>query len=256
MNMEKDCIKSIFMKKMFCIISIVLANGLSAYSQTKIKDVYEFPVKQENREWGEFETIEKRMAALQIPDTVITTISTEGLLETCLEFPYLTDIFFCDNYQQGFEALKAEFNGFRELFKRPNLTNVLLEKYRSLSVDVKEVRIQNDVKRGEFSFRYFVLEFMLTQDIIFKNLSLEQEKQLFLLSFEHKKIKQNYSDIFSNLNDLPTNLLYVKKAMNDPEFKFENAELKKTLSDFIQAPLSVDQRIIGNIENYINNKYK
>jgi len=247
------------MKKTFCIVSFVFINSLFAYSQTTIstKDIYEFPVRQGTKEWLQFETIEKRIAALQIPDTVLIKISTEGLLETCLEFPYLTDIFFCDNFQHSFEALMDEFNGFRELFKRRDLTNVLLEKYKCLTVDVKGIRLLKDVEQGMFTFRYFVLEFMLTQDAVLNNLTEEQEKQLFFLSFEHKKIKQNYSDIFGSLNDLPINLLYVKKIMNDSDFKFENAETKKMLSDFIQAPLVIDQRIIDLIENkYINAKYK
>jgi len=102
------------MKKMFVIVNILLINGILVNSQTAVNDVYDFPVKQGTKEWGQFETIEKRIAALQIPDTVLTTISTEGLLETCLEFPYLTDILFCDNYQLGFNALMAEFNGYRD----------------------------------------------------------------------------------------------------------------------------------------------
>ena len=243
------------MKKIFCIVGFIFINALFAYTQTKA--VYEFPIKEGTEKWWQFETIEKRIAALQIPDTVIVKISTESLLETCLEFPYLPDIFFCDNYQQGFETLMTEFNGFRELFKRRDLTNVLLGKYRNLTADVKGIRLLSDVEQGMFTFRHFVVEFMLAQDAVLKNLSAEQEKQLFLLSFEHKKIKQSYSDIFGKLNDLPANLLYAKKIMNDSDFRFENAEMRKTLSDFIQAPVVIDRRIINFIEDdYIDGKYK
>ena len=79
-----------------------------------IKDKYEFPIKPGTPEWGKIKTITERVKALQIPDAVLSSISTDGLLETCLEFPFLVDIFFYDNYQRGFEELKAEFNGFRE----------------------------------------------------------------------------------------------------------------------------------------------
>ena len=240
------------MKNFFCFILFI--NGMIAYTQPIMKDVYEFPVKQGTDEWGQFETIEKRIAALQIPDAILEKISTEGLLETCLYFPYLTDMFFYNNYQNGFEGLMAEFNGFRELFKRRELPNVLLQKYRSLTEDVKDISSQNNVEQGMFSFRHFALEFMLAQDVVLKNLSEEQEKQLLLLSLEHKKIKRSYSEIFSNLNDLPINLLYAKKIMKD--FNLKNNEMKKTLSDFIVAPISVDQQIIDYIENYINVKYK
>jgi hypothetical protein len=232
-------------------------NGLFVYSQTvAVKDVYEFPIKPESKEWIQFESIEGRIAALQIPDAVLIKMSTEGLLETCLKFPYLIDIFFFNSYQQGFEALTDEFNGFRELLKRRDLTNALLKKYRSLSADAASLRLRESVEQGMFTFRHFVLEYMLTQDVVFKTLSPEQEKQLFLLSFEHKKMKSNYSDVFSNLNDIPTNLLYVKKAMSDADFKFKSAEQKKALSDFIQNPRLIDPRIMDNVEDFITVKFK
>ena len=120
-------------------------------------------------------------------------------------------MFFCDNYQQGFEALTMEFNGFRELLKRHDVVEVLLKKYGNMTSDAVSIRLQKSVDQGRFTFRHFVVEFMLAQDVVFKNLSLEQDKRLFSLSFEHKKIKNQYSDIFSDLNALPTNLLYVKK---------------------------------------------
>lgn len=104
-----------------------------------------------------------------------------------------------------------EFNGFRELLKRHDVVEVLLKKYGNMTSDAVSIRLQKSVDQGRFTFRHFVVEFMLAQDVVFKNLSLEQDKRLFSLSFEHKKIKNQYSDIFSDLNALPTNLLYVKK---------------------------------------------
>jgi hypothetical protein len=65
---------------------------------------------------------------------------------------------------------------FQELLKRPDLVNALLEKYYGLSIDVKSVRLLNSVEKGRFSFRHFVLEFMLAQNIVLENLSEEKEK--------------------------------------------------------------------------------
>jgi hypothetical protein len=101
-------------------------NGLFVFSQMKIKDEFEFPIKPDTGEWWKYETVEKRIEVLQIPDEVLVKISTEGLLETCLKYPFLLSILSGDNCQQGFEGLMAQFNGFRELFKRDNLANVLL----------------------------------------------------------------------------------------------------------------------------------
>jgi hypothetical protein len=230
-------------------------NSIYAYSQHKINDEYNFPVKQGSKEWEQFESVEKRLAALQIPDLVLAKISTEGLLETCLAFPYLTDILFCDNYQKGFEALSAEFNGFQELLRRKDITNVLLKKYENLNSSFTDVRLKESIEQGRFSFRHFALEFMLTQDIVLKNLNSEQKKQLFLLTSECKKAKSRFPELFGDLNALPAKLLYAKIIVSDPEFKFESVEQKQVLSDFIKAPVHIDQRIIDNIENYLSINY-
>ncbi len=82
---------------------VLVMNGLCAFSQTNYTDQYDFPIKQGSKEWEQIGSIEKRITMLQIPETLLFRISTEGLLETCLAFPYLTDILFYDNYQIGFE---------------------------------------------------------------------------------------------------------------------------------------------------------
>ena len=37
----------------------------------------------------------------------------------------------------------AEFNGYQALFERSDLTNVLMEKYKNMEVDVKDIRLLN-----------------------------------------------------------------------------------------------------------------
>ena len=228
---------------------------VSAY-RAKIVDKYEFPDLSGipgMTDWMRPNIIQERIDAYQIPDALLTSISTEGLLETCLEFPYGIDIFFCNDYQKGFEALLREFNGYRELFKRPDLVDVLIVKYYCLSLDVTQVRTLSLEEQGGFSLRQFVFEMMLVQDVVLENLSEEQERQLFLLSFEHIKIKKSYPDIFSDLNFLPTALLYAKKIMNDNQ---ASADMQYVLSGFIRTPRHVEQDVINYLENYVRNKFK
>lgn len=195
------------MKKILLFIVIVLTNGLIVSGQTNVKDVYEFPIKPETEEWERFEMVSDRIAALQIPDAVLATISTEGLLETCLTFPYLLDMFLCNNYQQGFDLLMTEFNGFREFFNRRDLANIMLKKYGYFIEDVKGIRLLKDVEQGWFTFRYFVLEFMLAQDAVFKNLNEEQEMQ-FLTVYPNPANDILHVEINSSAKDLKGNPTY------------------------------------------------
>ena len=71
----------------------------SELSYSRAKDKYEFPDISGMNDWMRPNIIQERLAALQIPDAVLASISTAGLLETCLEFPYLINIFHADNFQ-------------------------------------------------------------------------------------------------------------------------------------------------------------
>jgi len=220
--------------------------------RNEIKDKYEFPDISEMNKWDRPNIIQERLDALQIPEAVLSKISTEGLLETCMEFPYLLDIFLYDNFQKGFEELQVEFNGFREILKRPDLAEVLIEKYFWMIKDVTETKLLASSRKGKFSFQHFVLEYMIAQDVVLTNLNKEQEETLFLLALEYKEIKNSNPDIFSGLNELPTYLLYAKKIMND---NLVDPQMMNILFSFIQNPAHINHNTINYLNNHFNSKY-
>ena len=231
---------------------VVTEPGTKSANRKSIGDKYEFPdISGINDWWGDPDIIKKRLDALQIPDAILSSISTAGLLETFLEFPYLIDIHFGKNYQNAFDGLLIKFNGLRELLKRPDFTDALIEKYISLSEEVKGVRMLSFVEQGKFSLHHFALEIMLAQDAVIENLSEEQEEALFFLSLERAKMKRNYPDIFANYHNVPAALLYTKKIMKD---NIAPANMKEPMMEFIQAPLYVEQNVGNYLNEYINSK--
>ena len=212
------------------------------------EEKYEFP-----EGWRQLGSVADRHKALQIPDACLEILSTKGLLETCLKFPGMPEISFYNDYQTGFNALLKLFNGYRELFQRPDLINVLIEKYTVIGDEIPTLQ---NIDKGLFSYGFFVLEFILAQDVVVENLNEEQVKTLVLLSFENKELKNNNPDIFSGLNYVPTYLLYAKIVINDPYFEFESAEQRDEVLGFIQKPRGLFQQTAEYIENYIYEKYK
>ena len=213
---------------------------------------YEFPVLSDVSNWMQCPNfVSARKKCLQIPDACLGSLSTKGLLETCLEYPYFIDVFAYNDYQTGFNSLVRQFNGYRELLERPDLINALLEKYAAIG-DERE----SYTGKVLFSFRHFVFEFILAQDAVVDNLSEEQKKILVLLSFENIEMKKDNPDEFSGINFIPTYLLYAKLVINDPDFKFESIEQKNTVLGIIQTPRGYDQQIFDYIENYFYEKYK
>ena len=82
-----------------------LAIAKSGLSYSRANDRYEFPDISGMNDWMNPYIIRERLGALQIPDAILANISTGGLLETCLKFPYLIDIFHFNDFQQGFNVL-------------------------------------------------------------------------------------------------------------------------------------------------------
>ena len=227
----------------------VTAGTRASYSYIKPDDKYEFPDMSHLKGIA----VPLRFNALQMPNDVLTNISTAGLLETCLDFPYLLLMFTYNDYQMGFElGLLATFNGFRELMERPDLADALIRKSYDLRFNVANNMILKYEEEKRFSFRYFVLEFIIAQDVVIENLSEEQVRTLLLLAFENSKIKKSNPDIFGGWHYVSRALLFAKIVRNDNQIR---ADMRGTLDNFIRAPRPVGQGVSNYLEDYIKDKF-
>ncbi len=110
----------------------------------------------------------ERIITSQIPDSVLSAISTGELLDRCLEYPYLADIFFVQNIPLIFPHIVIEFNGLTEFFtKRQDAANVLLNKFKYLDVNIAENK-STDAEKGLFAFKFYYLSLFLAQDAVLK----------------------------------------------------------------------------------------
>lgn len=50
---------------------------------------YKYPFYSGDEKWKMFDTSEERIAALQIPDSLLCRMSTSQPLATCLDYPYI-----------------------------------------------------------------------------------------------------------------------------------------------------------------------
>ncbi|MDE6643896.1 MAG: hypothetical protein K2K27_07335 [Muribaculaceae bacterium] len=79
--------------------------------------------------WQYLETNEVRWAALQIPDSLLPIMSTEELVEACMEYPLAPDCFAYNDVQHGLSDVISRFNGFAELKKREDAFDKVLDFY-------------------------------------------------------------------------------------------------------------------------------
>ncbi len=72
--------------------------------QNSHKSSFVFPFTSIDKQWEQYKTIKERIDALQIPTSVIHQITTEKLLEVCLQFPYLSDALYSSNITTGIDS--------------------------------------------------------------------------------------------------------------------------------------------------------
>ena len=113
----------------FCWITCVI------YAQPAIekKLPWDYPVKLGTEEWNKMNSHQEAVNACQIPEGVLTSLSTEDLTEICLQYPFLFgSLFVCDTYEQGIHSLFGTFNGIKELFQREDVSKELLKQYHTM----------------------------------------------------------------------------------------------------------------------------
>ena len=147
-------------------------------SGTTIKMAYSAPFKQGDDIWNQFKTAKERILALQIPDSVITQIPTEQLLELCLAFPYITDMYAFDDSQKGVEYLISEYNGFGEFLKRDNVIDALLKKYSKIELAGPFLQKASVMEKGNYSFQCDLLVKLIR--LINKRKGTKQINEFFL----------------------------------------------------------------------------
>ena len=145
---------------------IALLILLAPFSATGQEDrpVWDYPIKPGMEEWKQLQSNEEKVNACQIPDSILSSLSTEELTNLCLKYPLLYDVFAFENLNSGLDKLLSDFNGIRELYKRKDVSIGLLKRYiekiESLSFLEGE---ESDLEKGYFIISTSTLEVLLSQ---------------------------------------------------------------------------------------------
>jgi hypothetical protein len=98
----------------------------------EIIDVYIYPIRPGTPEWGTLTSYDQMLAAIKLPDSILHSISTWGLVMTCFNYPLSGDYFAHNNQVAYMNDLSQSFNGLKELFSREDISTILLYNYRHM----------------------------------------------------------------------------------------------------------------------------
>lgn len=81
---------------------------------------YEYPIKPGTEEWKLITNRIERAEKCQIPEDILSRMTTEALAKTVLEYPFMVDMYAWNTTSVGYQVIKSEFNGLQELEMRPD----------------------------------------------------------------------------------------------------------------------------------------
>lgn len=159
------------------ILAFLLISCSAQPIYEKTTDAYEFPIRPGMEEWKAFRSHGEMLEACQVPESILKTMSTEGLVETVLSYPLSIDAFAYNDLQTGFDAVASQFNGIPELLSREDAATELLVKYRSI-----DIIVDNDwgpLETGEYILgKVAFTEILMAQDAIISKLNKTERSAL------------------------------------------------------------------------------
>ena len=133
------------------LLSLMAVNVFAADSgKVVLSDVpYDYGVVRLSDDWDELTTSERK-TVFNIPQNVTEKLTTQALLKTILNNPYITEIFLYDTLEKGIEVKDFRFH-FTELFSRSDVRQVLRNYINELSVRLDlDSRINLDTTLEDF----------------------------------------------------------------------------------------------------------
>lgn len=228
---------------------LVLSSTVSAISLPVVEapDAYIFPVPVESQTWKDMESRSERLATCSIPEAVIAQMSTRGLLQTCLEFPFTIDILFHGSLQDGVERIIADFNGLQALMQRKDAgREIMLALHTLPAADVD--RTGTLAEQGEYGFAILYLETLLAQDSVLKNLTQAERRAVVENTANRLAEKSEGPDVYGTV-DLTASAILIVRTMGAQKFESLEQALNQnsSLRDFLQTGRLTNPSVLDQI---------
>ncbi len=117
------------MKKIF-IILIIISVCTTCYN-TAHSQPYRYPVMPGDSLWKNEKSYVDKVKLCNIPDSFLTSMSTDDLIISIFQFPYIQNLLLFDNFILGYDSLAAKFNGLAELENRTDTYQKIYDRYTS-----------------------------------------------------------------------------------------------------------------------------
>jgi hypothetical protein len=145
-----------------------------------VNDSYVYPVVPGTDAWKNLGSTENVYKVCQLPDNVLKSISTLGLIRSILDIPGLTSFYDASSNSSivgTFYRIFAHYNSVGELEKRKDSNKALISFYNAVNVDALK-SASDEVEQNNLLLQHTALEILFTRPEILQQFDLKQKKQL------------------------------------------------------------------------------
>ena len=227
------------------------------YATENSLDVYVFPIPYGSSEWKALHGYRARIEACRIPEEVLKSMSTDGLVQTCLNYPLRGYWMFSSmNIFAGIRGVIYSFNGLTELMDRPDGGTALLRAYSRMDPETRlptHPRDQwtlEDANRKLIDFAY--IEFLLCQEPILSGMRAAEKRELIEVCMRRRAARAKFGFVEVNTILLGRTLLNLRYGPFAAEWADSHA-----LQEFLEIasrlePLEeMTERILRHAEFYL-----
>lgn len=138
--------------------------GVGAGVKDVRAEVYTYPITPDDPEWANYNHAEL-VDMLQIPEDILDEMTDEELVESVLNYPYLGDMKFYDDYKVGVQIVRDTFNGLQKLLENENAINLLLNYYET-SIYTNENTSEDIFESVKKDSTEMILSFMMEENVM------------------------------------------------------------------------------------------
>lgn len=221
---------------------LLILTGINSYGQS-----YQFPVRPGDENWKQFQTPNEMYESCQIPSHILSKMSTQDLVETCINYPLINTLYAYNDLQKGFLSIKMRFNGFEELVKRQDSGNELMKFYDKMNPEGFDKNWSIE-KIGKFTLEFTYVETLLAQRDIQSNMSKEERKKLVTICLNKYKAKLDHADLHGTYCTMNTVWVIGRLMENQDGVKNNtNSEYELARYVFIEQGLLTDLKVSDDI---------
>jgi len=214
------------------------------------KKKWDYPVKPGSAQWAEFTTSRQMREACQIPQEILSALSTSELVEICLNYPLFIDYTASSDEREAVRFMIEKFNGLKELTQRSDAARELMAVYAKYPVipKDKEKRTKEDhIMPLKLSFLELVLSTKEFVDKLSNQELVEMQKHV----LDVYATKLEYLGSYS-LYSMKKTLLLGAVVLQKQGSKSVDTEKIGVLEEFIKNYNRVDSSVLTETSKIIS----